>query len=214
MGLRKSVRFFGLLWIAVLCSNFSGAQQQNSAITSIRTVHEVLEKTSLEYAFALLLMNTGLPGGIATAGGCQPELFDFNIPPGMELPQALDALIAAQKTHSWTLIKGAVVLLPRLTPQLLQTRISNIRITDINNLNLAVDELTKAKRVDETRAALGLVWASPEIGFYSLRPKEPRPLVLTDVTLLDALTEIANQHGRTIWRYSESTCNGRKSARL
>jgi hypothetical protein len=205
----------------------SGIQRQSASVrgtdtnmAEIQAARDISEKTTLQNALVETLQGTGVSGGVVSlAQSCQAVAKDFHISKGTQLPQALDALVATDGKHSWSLEKGAVVLIPTGgLPPLLQTKVQEVRIHDKNNLTLAVTELFQAKPVAEAISKLRLEPLSPEIGFQKLNRSvskaEDQPLILRDVSLAEALNSLALEHGGAVWAYIEAECGSRRTVRI
>jgi hypothetical protein len=93
---------------------------------NIQAARDISAKTTLQNALVETLQGTGVSGGVVTVTqSCETAVNDFRVSKGTSLPQALDALVATDGGHSWSLEKGAVFLVPTAgLPPLLQTRIA------------------------------------------------------------------------------------------
>jgi hypothetical protein len=187
---------------------------------NIQAARDISAKTTLQNALVETLQGTGVSGGVVTVTqSCETAVNDFRVSKGTSLPQALDALVATDGGHSWSLEKGAVFLVPTAgLPPLLQTRIAEAQFQDKNDLTLAITELLQVKAVRDALSMLQLKALSPEIGFQKLnrsnsRP-EKQPLVVRDVSLAQALNSLALEHGGAVWSYVEADCGGHKTVRI
>lgn len=217
----------GLAISTLLLAFAFGMQQQNASVqgtevnmTYLQAARDISEKTTLQNALIETLQGTGVSGGVVSmAQSCEAVTNDFRISKGMQLPEALDALVASDGKHSWSLEKGAVLVAPRGgLPPLLRTKIEEVRIRDKNNLTLAVVELLQEQPVREAISTLRLKSLSPEIGFQKLNRSHPKPeeqpLVIRDVSLAQALNALAIEHGNAVWSYVEADCGGRRTVRI
>ncbi|HEY2168273.1 MAG TPA: hypothetical protein VGJ30_01505 [Candidatus Angelobacter sp.] len=205
----------------------SGIQPQSASVRGtdtnmayIQAARDISEKTTLQNALAETLQGTGVSGGaVSLTQTCETVARDFHISKGTQLPQALDALVAADGKHSWSVEKGAVVLIPAGgLPALLKTKIEEVRIQDKNNLTLAVTELLQVRAVRDAISSLRLKPLSPQIGFQKLnrsnsKPEE-EPLVVRDISLAEALNSLALEHGGAVWSYVEADCGGQRTVRI
>jgi hypothetical protein len=217
----------GLIISTSLLAIASGIQRQSAGVRGtdtnmahIQAARDVSEKTTLQNALVETLQGTGVSGGVVSlTQSCEAVAKDFHISKGTQLAQALDTLVATDGKHSWSLEKGAVVLIPTGgLPPLLQTKIQEVRIQDKNNLTLAVTELFQVKPVRDAVSTLRLEPLSPEIGFQKLnrsnfKPEE-QPLIIRDVSLAEALNSLALEHGGAVWSYVEADCGGRRTVRI
>jgi len=187
---------------------------------NIQAARDISGKTTLQNALVATLQGTGVSGGVVTVTqSCEAVVHDFRISKGTSLPQALDALVATDGGHSWSLEKGAVFLVPTAgLPPLLQTRIAEAQFQDKNDLTLAITELLQVKAVRDALSTLQLKALSPEIGFQKLNRSnskpEKQPLVVRDVSLAQALNSLALEHGGAVWSYVEADCGGHKTVRI
>jgi len=213
----------GLVIAASLLAIALEIQPQGATVPTdlnIQAARDISEKTTLQNALVETLQGTGVSGGVVTVTqSCEAAVHDFRISKGTSLPQALDALVATDGGHSWSLEKGAVFLVPTAgLPPLLQTRIAEAQFQDKNDLTLAITELLQVKAVRDALSTLQLKALSPEIGFQKLnrsnsRP-EKQPLVVRDVSLAQALNSLALEHGGAVWSYVEADCGGHKTVRI
>jgi hypothetical protein len=204
----------------------AGIQPQSASVRGadtnmahIQAVRDISEKTTLQNALVETLQGTGVSGGVVSmTQSCEAVAKDFHISKGMQLAQALNALVATDSKHSWSVEKGAVVLIPTGgLPPLLQTKVQEVRIHD-KNLTLAVTELFQAKPVTDAISRLRLEPLPPAIGFQKLnrsisKPAE-QPLIIRDVSLTEALNALAVEHGNAVWSYVEADCGGRRTVRI
>ena len=187
---------------------------------NIQAARDISGKTTLQNALVETLQGTGVSGGVVTVTqSCEAVVHDFRISKGTSLPRALDALVATDGGHSWSLEKGAVFLVPTAgLPPLLQTRIAEAQFQDKNDLTLAITELLQVKAVRDALSTLQLKALSPEIGFQKLNRSnskpEKQPLVARDVSLAQALNSLALEHGGAVWSYVEADCGGHKTVRI
>ena len=187
---------------------------------NIPAARDISGKTTLQNALVETLQGTGVSGGVVTVTqSCEAVVHDFRISKGTSLPQALDALVATDGGHSWSLEKGAVFLVPTAgLPPLLQTRIAEAQFQDKNDLTLAITELLQVKAVRDALSTLQLKALSPEIGFQKLNRSnskaEKQPLVVRDISLAQALNSLALEHGGAVWSYVEADCGGHKTVRI
>jgi len=187
---------------------------------NIPAARDISGKTTLQNALVETLQGTGVSGGVVTVTqSCEAVVHDFRIAKGTSLPRALDALVATDGGHSWSLEKGAVFLVPTAgLPPLLQTRIAEAQFQDKNDLTLAITELLQVKAVRDALSTLQLKALSPEIGFQKLNRSnskpEKQPLVVRDVSLAQALNSLALEHGGAVWSYVEADCGGHKTVRI
>jgi len=209
-----------LLAIALGIQPQSISVRTDAKMAHIQAARDISEKTTLQNVLVETLQGTGVSGGVVTVTqSCEAVVHDFRISKGTNLPQALDALVAADGRHSWSLEKGAVFLIPTAgLPPLLQTKIAEAQIQDKNDLTLAVTELLQVKAVRDALSALQLKALSPEIGFQKLNRSdskaEKQPLVIRDVSIAEALSSLALEHGGAVWSYVESDCGNRRTARI
>jgi hypothetical protein len=216
-----------MIWITILIAwlllGWLPVQVETPTSNDIAQAHmvtEVSEHTSLQEAVAKALRDTGVSAGVVTVeNGCSVTSHDFYLPKGIRLSDAMDSLTTKDGRHRWQVSKGVIIVLPTDgVPAVLETKISHIQISDKKNLTLAVDELLQSKEVRGTIALTKAFVRSPEPGFQKLNtagsPTTKEPLDLTNVSLTDALNELALAQTSAVWSYSELACNGRRMLKL
>lgn len=185
-----------------------------------RTRMEVSAHTTLQHAIIQALHDSGIGGGVVTVdSACSTKFSEFYVPKGMRLPDAVDIIVAKDGQHAWRLSNGAILVFPKTgVPQVLQTKIGHVHISDAKNFTLALDELIQTNEVRQALAHANAFVRAPEPGFQKLNasgaPVAKRPIDLADVSLVEALNTLARDESNAIWFYRESLCDGRTSVQL
>lgn len=214
--------FVCLSYAALWPINGSATQSEKpAAFAELKTTAATSGVLTIREAFQQVMSSAGLSGGlISWANDCPADKAqEFYIPSGMMLSDALNSIVSTDKAHTWAFQDGGVVLLPlQGIPDLLNTKISAVHITDKNNLPLAMDELLQTVEVKQVAARRGLNLHQGEIGFQKLEkpgsPHHPQSLDLNTLSLLDAVNTIARDRGGVIWEYSQKRCNLHADVRL
>ena len=216
----RAIAVFSAMLLVISGVSAQVPQESYVKVSLAHTAVEFSEHTSLTNAFAKVLYGTGVSGGIATVENiCGTKFYDFHIPNGMRLSDALDALMAKDERYTWKPMKGTAIVLPKNgMPNLLKTRIKYVRVSDRNNLTLALNELLRTKEVAMAIVNLKAIARSPEVGFQKLNkaetPSEKTPIDFTNISLVDALNSLASEHTHAVWSYDENGCDGQKSVKL
>lgn len=190
-------------------------------IGDIRTTAHVSEVMTIQEAFYRVISGTGVSGGLVTLKkNCSDDKpHEFHIPNGLLLRDALASLAATDKGHKWAVQDGVVLLLPvNGAPEILDTKISTVHLTDKTNLPLALDELLQTKEVRKAIAVLSLTVRPGEIGFQKLNgaasPHKAEPLDLNDVSLIGAINVLAREQGGAMWEFTQQNCGGHSNVRV
>jgi hypothetical protein len=162
-------------------------------------------------AFLRTLVAARKPGGfirMIKCSGEEPPLPEE--PTILPLNSALDALTRMDQRYKW-IDRGVVNLIPITgEPDLLKVRIARYKTNA--DLDEALRQLLALPQVQQTAHRLGLtrnsmtllVGPSPFSGGPSRVDVDIR-----DTTLREALNAIVKAHGRAVWEYRESRCDGR-----
>jgi hypothetical protein len=172
-----------------------------------------INDTEFVGVFARALSTTRVPGGIVKIDSCNAvsvlKPWRAHI---FTLREALDSIVQAEPDYNWSMDDGVVNLTPKSEePALLQTRISALKVKNARSIYLPLGELMALPEVRESIARLGLSQAPLLlIGVGSLKPNEPGYTIdCQNVTLKEAFNTIVRAHGRAVWRYKETRCNGK-----
>jgi hypothetical protein len=196
-----------------------GRGTQNAAtescdIASIKTISALDRNTTIQGAVLEIFSEVNLTLGIASLNKCSDVEHVFKVPKGISLSEALDQLMRIDQAHRWTKVGKTVRIMPLSgIPELLQTTISSMHITDETNLHLSIDELLGTPEVRLAASKLQLWQRMGEVGYQPLRPpntprQEEKPLDIQNISLIDAIELLVNKHpGGTIWLYRENRCD-------
>lgn len=166
----------GLIISTLLLAIASGTQPQRASVRGTDTDMAQIQapvifprRQLFQNALIETLQGTGVSGCVVSiTRSCEAVAKDFHISKGMQLAQALNALVGTDSKHWWSVETGAVVLIPTGgLPPLLQTKIQEVRIHDKNNLTLAVTELFQAKPVTGAISRLRLEPLPPRLASKS-----------------------------------------------
>jgi hypothetical protein len=189
-------------------------------IGQAQTVAELSEHTTTQEAVVKVVRGTGISAGIASVdSSCSAALYDFYLPRGMSISDAMDKLTATDGHHKWQISDGVIMVFPnRGIPSPLQTKINHVHISNKKNLTLAVNELLQTVEVRESFSRLKVFVQSPELGFQKLDRSISRtseePIDLTNISLGTALNVLATEQTNAVWSYNERVCGERKMVRL
>lgn len=169
--------------------------------------------TEFVRVFTSALSTTNVPGGMVKINSCNPvavlKPWQARI---FTLRDALDSIAQAEPDYRWSINDGVINLMPKgEEPTLLQTRIGRLKIKDAESIYLPLSKLMSLPEVRESITQLGLSEAPHLlIGGFSLRSDKPRYTIdFQNVTLKEALNTIVRTHGRAVWNYQETRCNGK-----
>lgn len=162
--------------------------------------------------FEAVLLDAGVPGGVALVRGCSDQPDPTVHPQGTTLRDVLDSIIVGDSRYVWTVKGGVPNLEPSSgVPALLSTRLRNYDSQDFADATSAITFLTSSPEVTRAASKIGLqqnviVGALAGVGPGPVQPKRPLGIRLRNVTLLDALNAIvrASKHG--VWSYRETHC--------
>ncbi len=175
----------------------------------------------MEFILLGVLHGTGLRGGLAEIATCLDlPRGHLQIKKGTAIPQAMDALVAANPGYRWELKDGAINLMPRGGAPLLRTRIAKFQMdaTD-REIPAVLQDLLRLAEVRNSEAALGLKQeaigqdSSAGPGDTHSVPRQPLPIHinLQDLSLQDAFNKVVGFSPDGVWIYRETDCNGAKT---
>jgi hypothetical protein len=168
-------------------------------------------------ALLMSLTIADVPGGIAVRQGCSDPKRPLFKQSGPTLRNALDSIVAADPTYKWTSNRGVVNLVPSAgDPPLLKLRIRKFYIQNASTAREVVDQLLMMPEVRKHALELGLRAGYVRLGMSDLgrsagtsKPVSKLTLKVENVTIREALNEIARAHGTAVWAYTERRCHPR-----
>jgi hypothetical protein len=208
-----------ILSLPVLCSSERRTHMHeiSTIIPAPPGLNVSLEKTRTTSAFARILSDARMPGGIATITNCNPEPTHVFPSSGASLRSKLNGIVSIDPQYVWRLSAGVVNISPKSgDPALLNLRIREVKLMAAPSLNEAVNQLLAIPAVRNRISELHLTNGPTRTGIGDLqRPqnsgsKDVRhyTLSLTNVTVREVLNAIARAHGNGVWEYQERHCNG------
>lgn len=169
-----------------------------------------------------LLHDVGLSIGIVQEfHGCSNEShLGLKVKKGTTIREAMDAFVASNPDFRWQLQDHVINLEPKGgVPALLTTKLHSVQLHTFDNwaASAGMFELFKLpeiqKRLKEFKVEeRGQTAGGPSA--VNIRPGPPPPpprvidINLRDVTVQDVFNAIVRTHGKEIWFYAESECNG------
>jgi len=214
-----------LSWIFVASSWLTATQQLRAAqvdtpqLDNIRIGHDVdMDDQRVLYIFEDLLRDTGVHGGFVEIADCMDEPKGrLQIPKGLTLREAMDALVAANPGYEWQSKDGVVNLMPIGGAPLLGTRISKFQkdATD-REIYLTIHDALNLPEVRKREEALGIKEGPGQGGLWGFSENAPPRAILPmhidvqDISLQEVLNAIVKATPKAIWWYSESHCGGAK----
>jgi hypothetical protein len=212
---------FGVI-LGVLASSNPASEAQvlpPSAVetTLARAAITPHHRISITNAMTMALSSAGVAGEIVIVAGCGDDPTYELHPTGPTLRDALNAIVAADPQYIWRLDGRVVNVTPQRGPiALLSTRIRELNVRNAHSVEEALTEILGRpevrKRVQELNLTRGFMRAGPS---DLARPGEP-PLIqpsynlsIKNATVQKALNAIARAHGKAVWQYRESRCNGK-----
>jgi len=155
-----------------------------------------------------------LPGGIALESSCPTGKSDarYSLPATTAvLSSVLDTVAGLDSNYRWEMHNGIINLLGRsASHELLDVTIHDFVINKPgSSINSGVGELLETPEVKQALARLKLHEPGPSLILWMDSPQPNNIHVdVHNVTVREALNEIAKAHGYAVWKYSESRCNG------
>lgn len=209
-----ALTLFGLFSIAIhgQIAQPKGQDVAEGVLSRLVDFTETFDAPSTE-AGVRALSAARVPGGIVQITSCEaaPVLNHWRAHVST-LREALDSVVQAEPDYYWSMNGGVVNLTPKSEePTLLQIRISKLKVNNARSIYLPLSQLMDLQEVRESIAQLGLSQAPHLlIGIGSLKPNEPGYAIdCQNVTLKEALNTIVRVHGRAVWKYVETRCNGK-----
>jgi len=206
-----------VIMIGLLPLPITGQKVDDSAMILRRSaVIRSANSTTLSNAVASALWAAKAPGGIAYVSHCGEEARYTFSQAGSTLEDALHAIVVANPQYTWAASKGVVNVYPiNGDIALLSVNIPRFEIRKAYSLDYVVDQLLSVPEVQRRITKLNLTRGYVRLGMSDLsRPdrtrvvKEPR-YSFRNVTLREALDNVARQHGTAVWEYRDSRCNGK-----
>lgn len=195
----------------------------STAALATRTKHAIELNGSPSTVLGGILWQTGVPGGVAEVSTCHDEAkLQLRVPEGTTLQNALQELVALNASYKWSIQNGVVNLLPtRGIPDLLHARVATYESDSGVNKFAPSAVLFELLALPEMRAREARFKLEP--GLYTGGPgavcgkdcdqKQPPSVRVSikDTSLLEAFNFTVSAYGHTIWSYTETECNGKKT---
>ena len=169
----------------------------------------------LPFIFTTVLNSAHFSGGMVSMRQCPAtgETASYLFPAMTgSTKSALDSLASLNQNYRWELHNDAINLLPRSDgPKFLDVKVKDFVINKPRmSVDSSVGELLKLPEVKRALAEMKLKESelSVIVGWSSTNPSN---LVLEahDLTVREALNEIAKAKAGAVWHYSESHCNAK-----
>lgn len=212
MEKRVLVAIAAMLSVLLLASGQAGTLQgANSKSVSSQNIQQASSRTTTKQAFLRTLVASRAPGGFIWMMKCDgEETFLQGEPDILPLENALDSLTRMDPRYKWQTETGVINLIPSAgEPELLKTRIRRFKTnTDLND---TLRQLLALQPVKQAADRLGLRQTSLSllVGSSPLNGGPSRISVdVYDGTLRKALNALVKAHGRAVWEYRESSCDG------
>jgi hypothetical protein len=183
---------------------------------------------SARVIFGDLAKASGRPWGmISTSTGCTNRVLNsIQFPEGTILAAALDAIVALDGAHYWTIQDGVINFLPKQgMPSVMDIRVSQLEWDTTDYIHVPVDRLLTALGFHERLATEGVVGRPLSPSTLSKPPRvidgvpERRVKIhrgkVENTTLLGALNAIvASYGGDAFWFYEEEKCGSQRTYQL
>ncbi|MGH2397853.1 MAG: hypothetical protein ACRDFW_12935 [bacterium] len=176
---------------------------------------ESRERATASEAFGQLLGGAGVPGGIVSLEGCNPEPARMIEGGVSALGDALDSLALSYPSYRWEMQGGVVNVVPAVgTPSLLDTNIGLLEIDDRMSASLLLQRVFESREVQARSQELKLHLGRIGVGIGSAsRPgappakrRDPTVRTLRGLTVRQALNAIVLLRGKSVWSYHERIC--------
>jgi hypothetical protein len=163
--------------------------------------------SSLSDYLLAILRSAGVSGGIAIVNdSCEGASEQFPEFKG-NVQDALERLAAAGHHIAWSRAGGSLVIHNTTSvPTMLRVMVREFKFSRKESLAKASSTLLDTPEARDEAKALRLIEYGPELGFAKLQqPSMPSDIAtFANITVLDALNEIAGGHA--VWLYKESRC--------
>ena len=211
--MRRESTLLGVLLIGLLTTMCFGEILRQDETNDVLTRHvdaPELEDLPTILAFSHALLQTRTPAGIVRTLGCEREpAIQKPQPSGSSLRDVLNELVKTDPQYRWIVEDRVINALPVAgDPPLLQTHITEFRIDNAISASSAMYELMATREVRDAMTKLG--FEEPLIaGVFHPHPETlGHPVHCKNVTLREALNEIARTFGNAVWYYKDDRCNG------
>jgi hypothetical protein len=176
-------------------------------------------------AVADLLDGTHVPGGIISVYSrcATPTEYQFSFS-GATLEKELDYIASIDTSRKWIFREGAILVGSDMLPRtILNAIIKEIDLKPDDALSLTTQRLLESQEVRDRAKVAGLEEGmTPVSGFYALpNPSTPNehlapaaPRHLHQVTVAEALDQLAMMKGQKVWHYEQFECGNRPSYRI
>lgn len=194
--------------LVVLAITVLSAVEPRPAVIAQQKTQGNVDLITTQDAFVKSLISARVPGGVVTTSNCNQEAkLQINI---LALPlfESLNRITQTDPRYKWQTERGTINLIPTAgEPELLKTQIREFRVKNSPSLDLTLEQLLALPEVklnsDGRRVNQGL-----RFGGLSSPRVQQLSISVRDVTLRGALNAIVRAHGRAVWSYAESHCNG------
>lgn len=194
----------------------SGLTTERSAVFLNRQVSIARNKSATSAAFfKAALISAKTSGGIAALPTCNSPVLYPLAPADASLRGALDAIVAAEPQYKWVVEDDVINVLPRNQDlAFLDIRIAKVKIENAKTVHEALEQLLASPELQKGVARLnsGSRLYRGGLGYFdsSDEDKSENPLRISisaeNITVREALNDIARAHGSAIWSYTEHHC--------
>lgn len=198
----------------------AAAQINKPKLADIRVAHNIsAENQPMRFIFLDVLRGTGIHGGLVEMAGCSgASKGRLVVSQGVSVPQAMNALVAANPGYRWEQRAGVINLITRDDIPLLRTRIASFQTNATNQgIRAVLQDVLGLPEVRERETALGLTQESGQ-GGPSVIKKHPVPqqhvsvpINVQNASLRDVFNQIVQTSQNGVWIYRETNCNGAKT---
>lgn len=219
MIMKKSFNIAGCFLLGFLTLNVSGqneSRNSNSIQSDFtkrrsRIVSQTVTYNTISRSFCFALSSTGVPGGIIENSPSCPAHDEENqpaYPDEASLQERLNTIIQTNPGYHWQIENGVV----NLSPISEEPELMKIRIRQFHAENVGLEVLQQLKTHPEVQKyfsenSLNPPQAALMIG--GLPPKSvPFSVHCENATVREILNAIVKAHGKAIWSYQETRCNG------
>lgn len=161
-------------------------------------------------AFVRSLTSARVPGGFAGRSNCGSEENRLQLEVlALPLPESQNRITRTDPRYRWQSEQGVINLIPTAgEPDVLKIRIREFRVKNTQSLDLILEQLLALPEVKADligrRVNQGLRFG----GLSSPNRGQQLRVSVRDATLREALNALSRAHGRAVWSYAESHCNG------
>jgi len=168
-----------------------------------------LDQITTQDAFVRSLTSARLPGGMVTTSECNPNAKPQKDSLSSPLFESLNRITQTDPQYKWQNERGVINLIPTSgEPDVLKIPIREFRVKNARSLELILEQLLALPEVQSDAVGRRVNQGIRFAGLSSPRREPQLSISIRDATLRDALNAMVRTHGRAVWSYSESRCNG------